>query len=240
MSGHSKWSSIKHQKAAADQKRGKVFAKLARIIAVAARDGADPAMNPRLRSALQTAREWNMSKETVLRAIQKGTGQEQGEKFEEMLYEAVGPEGIVLLIAVITDNRNRTSSELKHLLAQYGAKLAQEGAARWLFDLKGIMTINEPLTEELLKAALDAGAQDLRENADGTVTLIVPKEATDAIRKKLEETGRVIGEQALEWIPKNEQKMREDIRQNLERLFAALDEREDVQETYSNLASTSE
>jgi len=241
MSGHSKWSSIKHQKAATDQKRGKVFAKLARIIAIAAKEGADPSTNARLRSALQTAREWNVPKDNIARAIRKGTGEERGGELEEVLYEAFGPGGAALLISAITDNRNRTSSELKHILGQCDGKLSGEGSVRWQFDLKGVLTVQEAMSDELLKAAIDAGADDIRERTDGAVDILTSKENLDAVRKELEKAKKEITDQSLEWLPKNAiETVSEEAQAQLDHLFSALDEREDVQEIYSNLTSTSE
>ncbi|MFY9457937.1 MAG: YebC/PmpR family DNA-binding transcriptional regulator, partial [Candidatus Spechtbacterales bacterium] len=135
MSGHSKWKTTKHHKAAVDAKRGKVFAKLAKIISIAARGGGgDPAMNPRLRIAVETAQKTNMPKENIERAIKRGTGADEGAKLEEITFEIYGPEGVAIIVEAITDNKNRTLSEIKKILSLHGAKLAQEGAVRWAFE----------------------------------------------------------------------------------------------------------
>lgn len=138
MSGHSKWKTTKHHKAAVDAKRGKVFGKLAKIISVAAREkGGDPAMNPRLRIAIETAQKENMPKENIERAIKRGAGEGEGAKLEEIIFEIYGPEGVAIIVEAITDNKNRTLSEIKKMLSQHGAKLAQEGAVRWAFEKSG-------------------------------------------------------------------------------------------------------
>jgi len=138
MSGHSKWSTIKHKKAATDAKRGKIFGKLAKMISIAARErGGDPAMNPRLRVAIEAAQKENMPKENIERAVKKGTGELEGAKLEEMILEIYGPEGIAVIVEAITDNKNRTLSEVKKILSDHNAKLGEEGSARWAFDNNG-------------------------------------------------------------------------------------------------------
>jgi len=178
MSGHSKWSSIKHRKAITDAKRGKIFSKLSRLISIAAKEkGGDPESNPKLRMAIEKARQMNMPKDNIERAVKRGTGQLEGVKMEEIIYEAYGPAGVALIIEGITDNKNRTLSEIKHTLGRFNGKLAEAGSVKYLFDKKGEDWIPK-----------------------------YPLEITDKQTKK-----------------------------QLEKLFEALDENDDVQEIYSNL-----
>jgi YebC/PmpR family DNA-binding regulatory protein len=169
MSGHSKWSSIKHKKAKTDATRGKVFTKLIREITVAAREGGgDQEANPRLRLAIQSAKGQNMPNDNIQRAIKKGTGDMDGVRFEESTYEGYGPAGVALLIDVLTDNKNRTTAEVRHALAKWGGHLGEIGCVAWNFETKGVIRVNKEQCDEetLLEVALEGGADDVKEEVD--------------------------------------------------------------------------
>ena len=169
MSGHSKWASIKHKKGALDAKRGKIFTKIIREMSIAARiGGGDPNSNPRLRTAVDKAKAVNMPADNIKRAIQKGTGELPGEQYEEITYEGYGPGGAALIIETLTDNKNRTVGEIRHLLAKYGGNLAAENSVAWMFDKKGYIVVEKAKADEdtLMAAAIDAGADDMRDDGD--------------------------------------------------------------------------
>src|SRR5262244_3171311 len=185
MSGHSKWATIKHKKGATDAKRGRVFTRIIREITIASRiGGGDPNTNPRLRTAILSAKNENMPNENVERAIQRGTGQLEGEQYEEAMFEGYGPGGVGMLIQVVTTNRNRVVSEIRHLMGRNGGNLAENGAVGWMFSRKGQISIPKEQAEEdkLLGIVLDAGAEDLRD--DGTAwEVITPPEAFEPVRE---------------------------------------------------------
>ncbi|MBI1888771.1 MAG: YebC/PmpR family DNA-binding transcriptional regulator [Candidatus Spechtbacteria bacterium] len=239
MSGHSHWAGIKHKKAAEDAKRGKTFSKLGKIISVTVREkGGDPAMNPRLRIAIETAQKANMPKDNIERAIKKGMGELEGATLETILLEIYGPEGIAILVEGITDNKNRTLSEIKKILHGHQAKLASEGSVKWMFKPTGILTLKTPSTEaekeKLELAIIDAGAEDLEWNDDLLFVYTLP-EKLDLTKQALEAKSHQIESAALGWTPKNPVEIDETKREKLEKLFEALDEYDDVQEIYSNL-----
>ncbi len=237
MSGHSKWSTIKHQKEAQDKKRGVVFSKLARLIAIAARDGEDPDKNSRLRMEIERARKFNMPKENIARAIERGSGKGGGEALESFVYEAYGPSGVALIIEGITDNRNRTISEVKTILTKHQGKMGGEGSVSWMFSHAGV--INTPLPENkesienLTLEAIGAGAEDIVEKKD-SLNIVVPLEKLEETKKFLTAAGIEINSASIEWVSKNPVTISEQDKGVLERLFEALDEHDDVQEIYSN------
>jgi YebC/PmpR family DNA-binding regulatory protein len=248
MSGHSHWASIKHQKAIADVKKGKIFSKLARIITIAAREkGADPATNAGLRLAIEKAKEFNMPKDNIERAIKKGTGELAGEKLEEVVFEAFGPGGIAIIIEGITDNKNRALGEIKQILTQNNGKLASEGSVKWLFDKKGVITINiknqislpagrqaKIKNDELELIAIEAGAEDIKwEN--NNLNIYVTPENFEVVKNNLEAKQIKIESSAIAWVAKEEKTLDEKSKEQAEKLFEALDENEAVQEIYSNL-----
>lgn len=237
MSGHSKWSTIKHQKEAQDKKRGQVFSKLARLIAIASRDGADPEKNSKLRMEIERARKFNMPKENITRAIERGNGKNGEEALENFVYEAYGPGGVALIIEGITDNRNRTLSEIKHLLSLHEGKMATEGSVSWMFSRAGIIRCASPQSteahERLELEAINAGAEDIVETGNG-IQIIVPPEKTEDVKQALAQNNVEIQEVVVDRIPKNIVEVSEQDKKTLERLFEALDERDDVQEIYSN------
>jgi YebC/PmpR family DNA-binding regulatory protein len=189
MSGHSKWSSIKHKKAAKDARRGKLFTKLIKEITVAARmGGGDLNANPRLRTAVMTAKAASMPGENIDRAIKKGTGELEGVHYEEILYEGYGPGGAAIMVQVLTDNKNRTVSEMRRLFTKHGGSLGENGCVAWMFDKKGLITVDRHQVNEddLITLALDTGAEDVRED-DGLFEILTRPEDFDKVRERLEQ-----------------------------------------------------
>jgi len=236
MSGHSKWSTIKHKKGAADAKRGKVFTKLIKEITVAARmGGGDPDSNPRLRHALSAARSQNMPKDTFERAIKKGTGELEGVNYEEIVYEGYGPGGVAVLVECLTDNRNRTIAEVRNIFGKAGGNVGTDGCVAWMFDKKGLITVSKEDSDEetLMDIALDAGAEDIKEETDSFDIITEPtdfdavKEAVDTAEIKYE-----IAE--ITMIPQNMTKIEGKEAEQMIRFMDALDDSDDVQKFYSN------
>jgi len=239
MSGHSKWSQIKHKKAITDVKKGKVFSKLVRLISVAARaKGKDPETNPTLRMLIEKARSINMPIENVERAIAKGAGELEGSQIEEFTLEAYGPGGSALIIEGTTDNNNRSISEIKFLLSEHEGKLANPGSVLWLFDRYGLITIKKTPTakkDELELMAIDSGAEDIKWPDEETLEIYTKPEELEKIKKSLSEKNIKADESALVWIPKNETLLEDQKdKERLEKLFEALDDNEDVSEVYTN------
>jgi len=241
MSGHSHFSSIKHKKALEDQKRGKIFSKLARMISVAAREGANPESNPKLRQALEEARNFNLPKDNIERAIKKGTGELEGVKLEELTLEAYGPGGIALIIEGITDNKNRTLMEIKQALQKHGGKLAEAGSVKWMFERKGAITLDleeqaSASKEELEMKAIEAGAEDIYWHKTEDVLDVYTKPAELAkVRENLENQGLKIGSATLDWVAKEQIEVSNKDSEGCQKLFEDLDESEAVQDIYSNL-----
>ncbi len=242
MSGHSHAKTIKHQKNITDQKRGQVFSKMARVISVAVKEGGpNPETNSKLRLAFEMAKECNMPKENVEKAIKRATGGEGEEKLEEVLFEAYGPGGIAVIIGGITDNKNRTLGEIKQILNQYGGKLVGEGSVKWMFEHKGCITVDSKLQTENLQnkeilelTAIEAGAQDIYWDND-SLDIYTKMEDVEKVRKNLEEKGIKIFSTSLDWTPKEEVSLGEKQKETAQKLFDALDESDSVQEIYSNL-----
>jgi len=236
MSGHSKWAQIKHKKAATDAKRSKVFSKLAAVIAIAAREkGGDPNMNPSLRMAIDKARSLNMPMDNIERAIKRGTGEAGGAGLEEMLLEAYGPAGKALLIQAISDNKNRTIAEIKHILNEHGGKMASAGSVKWLFEEKGkIILENQKLTDELELKLIEAGAEDIQTDGEQIIILTKP-ERLESTKHKISEIGLTVSEANLSFLPKNPEKISETDQTAYEKLFEDLDDQQDVEEVYTTL-----
>jgi len=239
MSGHSHAKTIKHKKDLADQQRGKIFSKMSRLISIAAREGANPDENSKLREAINKAKEANMPTLNVERAIKRGAGEMEGEKLEEVLFEAYGPGNVAIIVEGITDNKNRAVSEIKQIFNQYNGKLVGENALKWMFERKGIITMNsEQQTasnkEELELKIIEAGAEDIiwRKDALEVYTSI---DGLEKVKEKLQEQEIEIESSTLGWKPKKEIELPEKEKQATERLFEALDENDSVQEIYSNL-----
>jgi len=242
MSGHSHAKTIKRLKEATDKKRGQIFSKIIRAITVAVRQGGpQPETNPKLRLAIETARSANMPKENIERAIQRASGEVAAEKLEEVSFEAYGPGGIAVIIEGITDNKNRTLSEIKQILNQNNGKLVGEGAVRWLFERKGCLTINYqppspnfPTKEQLEMAVIEAGAEDFVWH-DQELDVYTKPEELEMVKKNLESKGLKIEGASLDWVAKEKVKVDDKTKQACQKFFDALDENEAVQEIYSNL-----
>jgi len=236
MSGHSKWATIKHKKAATDAKRGRVFTRLIREITIAARiGGGDPNSNPRLRTAIAAAKNENMPNDNIERAVLRGTGQLEGEQYEEVMFEGYGPGGVGMLIQVVTTNRNRAVGEMRHLMGKNGGNMAEAGAVGWMFHRKGEITIpKEAATEDkLLDLVLEAGAEDLKD--DGSSWYIVtPPEALEAVKDALVRAGITPSTAELSMVPQNYIKLTGQQAQQMLRLVEALEEHDDVQHVYAN------
>lgn len=236
MSGHNKWSTIKHKKGAADAKRGKMFSRLIKEITVAARmGGGDPEGNPRLRTAILTARQANMPKENIERAIKRGTGEIEGVNYEEIVYEGYGPGGVAVLVEALTDNKNRTVAEIRHLFDRYSGNLGESGCVSWLFDKKGIVEIDGAgLSEdEVMEVALDAGAQDVKAEGDAFEIVTEPQDF-ESVRKAVEEKGWKIELAELTMIPQNTIRLEGKKAEQMLKLMDSLDDHEDLQRAYAN------
>ncbi len=238
MSGHSKWSSIKHKKGAADAKRGKLFSKLSRAIIVAAREGGpDPAANLALQNAIEKARSYSMPKDNIERAIAKGSGADsEGAGFDTILYEGYGPEGVAVLVETLTDNRNRTASEVRHQFSKHGGNLGTAGAVAWQFERRGIVLVSaEDVDEEsLLLTAADAGAHDVEDDGSSFV-ISSPPEALTAVREAVEAAGFPVESAELAMVPKATVEISDEATaRKLMRLVDGLEESDDVQDVYAN------
>jgi YebC/PmpR family DNA-binding regulatory protein len=236
MSGHSKWSSIKHRKAATDAKRGQQFTKLARGITVAAREGGgDPAGNPALATAIQKAREASMPKENIQRAVDRGTGAgNDGANYEHVIYEGYGPAGVAVLVEALTDNRNRASAEIRHAFSTHGGGLGEPGSVAWNFEKKGVVVLDgDRYSEDDVMPAIDAGAEDVQEDGDQLRILSDPGHLT-AVREALESSGVEIQSAELAMEPKSTVEVKGDEAARLLRLLDDLSEHDDVSEVHSN------
>jgi len=236
MSGHSKWHSIKHKKAAIDSKRGRAFTKYIKEITIAARiGGGDPEGNPRLRKAISDAKTLNMPADNIKRAIMKGTGELEGGQLEEILYEGYGPSGVALLAEVVTDNRNRTVSEIRHVFSKNGGNMAEAGAVSWMFSKKGVIVIEDNKADEdtVMSLALDAGADDFQHEGD-TYEIYTTPQAFDAVLNALKEKGLESVSAEVSMVPQNYVKVEGKAAQQVVKLMEALDEHDDVQHVYGN------
>jgi YebC/PmpR family DNA-binding regulatory protein len=238
VSGHSKWSSIKHKKGAADARRGKLFSKLSRAIIVAAKEGGpDPANNLALQNAIEKARSYSMPKDNIDRAIAKGSGAgADAEAFETVVYEGYGPEGVAVIVEALTDNRNRTASDVRHLFAKHGGNLGATGAVAWQFERRGVVVVpaDEADEEELLLVAADGGADDVER--DGTVFHVTSApEALAAVRSAIEAAGIPVDSAELQMVPKTTVSVDDEAKaRQVMRLVDALEENDDVQDVYAN------
>ncbi len=237
MSGHSKWATIKHKKGAADAKRGKLFAKLIKQVEVAARQGGgDPDANPTLRTMFQKARDNSVPLDTIERAVKRGTGELEGVSYESITYEGYAPGGVALLIETLTDNRNRTGSEIRSLLSKNGGSLAEPGAVSWQFERKGIVKVPKSVDEDdVMMVGLDNGAEDLEDLGEIWQVTCAPGEVVD-LRAALEEAGIAVEESDTTMVPSNTVPMT-DVGQvkSVLNLVEALDDSDDVQDVHSNI-----
>jgi YebC/PmpR family DNA-binding regulatory protein len=236
MSGHSKWSTIKRKKGKEDQKRGKIFSRLAKEIIVAARHGGgDPTANTRLRVAIQAAKAANMPADNIARAIKRGTGEVEGAQFEEVTYEAYGPGGVAMCVEVMTDNKNRTTPEIRHILDRLGGSLAEMGAVTWMFDRKGMVLIDKGgATEEaIMEAVLDAGAEDIQEGEDVFEVYCPPEKLAD-VTDALAAAGIELGTAEVSLVPKNVVPLEGKVAAKFVKLLEALEDHDDVQNVSAN------
>jgi YebC/PmpR family DNA-binding regulatory protein len=237
MSGHSKWSSIKHKKGAADAKRGKLFSKLSRAIIVAAKEGGpDPAGNLALQNAVEKAKSYSMPKDNIERAIARGSGADaDAATFETVVYEGYGPNGIALLVEALTDNRNRTAADVRHLFAKHDGNLGTTGAVAWLFERQGVLLVPESVDEdELTLAAAEGGADDVTLDGSSYQVTVAPESLT-AVREAIEGAGLPVDSAELTMVPKTTVEVdEENVARKVLRLVDALEENDDVQDVYAN------
>jgi YebC/PmpR family DNA-binding regulatory protein len=236
MSGHSKWSSIKHKKGAADAKRGKIFTKLIKEITVAARmGGGDPDGNPRLRAAIAAAKAENMPKENIERGIKKGTGELEGVNYEETNYEGYGPGGVAVLVDCLTDNKNRTVADVKHVFERNGGNLGEPGCVAWIFEKKGLIVIERDKVDEeqLFELAIDSGAEDVNDEED-QFEVIANTSDFEAVKKALEDAGIPYTLAEVTMIPKNTVELEGKKAQQMLNLMEALEDNDDISHVYAN------
>jgi YebC/PmpR family DNA-binding regulatory protein len=236
MSGHSKWATIKHKKAATDAKRGKVFTKIIRELSIAARSGGtDPNSNPRLRTAIAAAKNENMPNDNIERAIARGAGTLEGEMLEEVTYEGYGPGGVGMLVQVVTGNRNRSAGELRHMFSKNGGNMAETGAVGWMFNRKGEILVPKEAADEdtMMSIVLDAGAEDL--NDDGSAWQVTtPPEAMEKVREALVKANITPASAEVGMVPKNYVKLTGSQAQQMLRMMETMEDHDDVQHVYAN------
>lgn len=237
MSGHSKWSSIKHKKGATDAKRGKIFTKLIKEITVAARmgGGGDPASNPRLRTAIQAAKNENMPKDNIERAIKKGTGELEGVNYEESVYEGYGPGGAAVLIESLTDNKNRAVADIRHIFSKSGGNLGENGCVAWMFDKKGYINVKKEAVDEeaLMETAIDAGAEDVREE-ENNFEIITDPQDFESVKAAIDDASIPYIEAEITMLPQSNANLEGKEAEQMIRLMEALEDCEDVQKVYTN------
>ena len=236
MSGHSKWSTIKHKKAAKDAKKGKLFTKFIKEITVAARmGGGDLNSNPRLRTAVLTARAQSMPNENIDRAIKKGTGELEGVTYEEIQYEGYGPGGVAIIAQVLTDNKNRTVSEIRRLFAKHGGNLGESGSVAWMFDKKGLITIerNQVEEERLMDVVLDAGAEDVRDEGE-IFEVVTPPEDFEKVKERLDQEKIAVSSAQVTLVPKNTVDVDAKNVEQILKLSEELEDHDDVQNVAAN------
>ncbi len=237
MAGHSKWANIKHKKSAEDAKRGKIFTKLTKEIIVAARiGGGDPNSNPRLRAAIQNAKSNNLPKDKVERSIKKGTGELEGVSYEEAVYEGYGPGGAAVLVESLTDNKNRTVSDVRHVFSKYGGKLGENGCVEWMFGKKGWIAVKKSEVDEetLMDAALEAGAEDVRDDDPENFEIITAAEEFEQVRTALKEAQIPIDNSEVTMLPQTYINLSGKEAEQMYKLMDALDDNDDVQRVYTN------
>jgi YebC/PmpR family DNA-binding regulatory protein len=244
VSGHSKWASIKHKKASTDAKRGKIFTKIVKEISIAARvGGGDPSGNPRLRTAVDKAKEVNMPADNIKRAIMKGTGELPGVSYEEYLYEGYGPGGAAILIEILSDNKNRTSPEIRHMMTKHGGSLGEAGCVAWIFDQKGYILIEKTKVDEdtLMSVALDAGAEDMKNDPkEDNYEIITAPENMNQVKVAIEAKGIPVALAEVTMLPKNYAILDEKHAEQMIRLIEVLEDHDDVQNVYTNFDASDE
>ena len=236
MSGHSKWSTIKRKKGAADEKRGKIFTTIIKEITISARlGGGDESANPRLRQAIAKAKSVNMPADNMKRAIKKGTGELPGVNYEEALYEGYGPAGVAIMMEVLTDNKNRTVAELRHLITKYGGNLGENGSVAWMFDKKGQIVVekNDFDEESMFELVIDCGAEDFEAEEDEFIIETEPSILME-VREKLEAKDITVKSSEIELVPKNLQKVEGNDVEKLLNLMEVLEDHEDIKNIFAN------
>ena len=236
MAGHSKWANIKHRKAAVDAKRGKIFTKVIRELTVAAKEGgADPESNPRLRTAVATAKGANMPNDTIERAIKRGTGDIEGIIYNEIFYEGYGPGGSAVYVKTLTDNRNRTVSEIRRIFTKHGGGLGENGCVAWMFDLKGRIAFAGDSVDEdtLFDVVIDAGADDVR-TEDSEIVVITPTDSYEAVKRAVSDAGIQYESAEVTMIPQTNVRIEGREAEHMIRLMEALEDSDDVQNVYAN------
>ena len=236
MSGHNKWSTIKHKKGAADAKRGRLFTKIIKEIAVSARSGGgDPDSNPRLRAAIIAAKAANMPADNIKRAIQRGTGELDGVTYEELTYEGFGPGGVGILVEIMTDNKNRTAAEIRHIFTKHGGNLAETGAVRRLFDKRGYITVDrDKITEDsLMELALEAGALDMS-TAEEQYEIFTEPDQLEAVKSTLEAKKIPIASAQIDMIPSVEVELTDQKAAQMLKMMEAFEDHDDVQNVWAN------
>jgi YebC/PmpR family DNA-binding regulatory protein len=236
MAGHSKWANIKHKKGAEDAKRGKVFTKLVKEIIVAARmGGGDPAANPRLRLVIEKAKQNNLPKDNMERAIKKGTGELEGVNYEETVYEGYGPGGAAVYVESLSDNKNRTVADVRHIFSKHGGNLGENGCVSWMFDKKGWIPVEKSNADEdaLMEAALEAGAEDIRDEED-VFEVITPPEAFEDVKAALDAAQIPYGDAEVTMLPQTTVSLAGTDAEKMLKLMNALDDNDDVQRVHTN------
>ena len=238
MSGHSKWSQIKHKKAHTDAKRGKAFTKIVKEISIAARSGGgDPDGNPRLRTAIEKAKDVNMPHDNIKKAIMKGTGELPGVSYEEFVYEGYGPAGVAIIIEVMTDNKNRTVPEIRHIMGKNGGNLGETGCVSWMFDKKGYILVSKAKASEdtVMSVALDAGAEDMKNDPnEENYEIITSPDEFNNVKAAIEKAGIPVESSEITMLPKNYVALDGKAAEQMVRLMDALEEHDDVQNVYAN------
>ena len=235
MSGHSKWATIKHKKAALDSKRGKTFTRIIKEIVIAARSGGDPAGNPRLRTAIVAAKAVSMPQENIMRAIKRGTGELEGTQIDEIMYEGYGPGGAAVMVEVATDNRNRTVSEIRHAFGKSGGNMGEQGSVAWMFKRKSQILIEEDgaTEEQLMDIALEAGADDIKNEGGHWAVLSAPEHHVSVL-EAIQKANIVTLEAGVAMVPENLVRLEGSQARGMLKLYDVLDNHDDVQNVYSN------
>lgn len=236
MSGHSKWHTIKHKKGAADAKRGKIFTRIIKELTVAARaGGGDPDMNPRLRTIVAEAKSVNMPADNIKRAIRRGTGEEEGVTYEEVTYEGYGPGGAAVMVDTLTDNRNRTVGEIRHIFGKHGGNLGEANSVGWMFDKKGMIVVDKSKSDEetLMAIALEAGADDMSDE-DASWEIVTPVDAFQKVVDAVKAAGIEPDSAQIAMIPQNYVKLEGKVAQQMLKLMDALEDNDDTKSVWSN------
>lgn len=243
MSGHSKWANIKHKKAKMDAQKGKIYTKFSKMIIIAAREGGpDPNANTKLKDIIEKAKEANMPNENIMRAIKRGSGELEGASYEEIIYEGYGPGGAAIMLNVMTDNRNRTAGELRHIFDKHGGNLGEAGCVAWMFDKKGLIIIEKDEktnVDDIMMLAIDSGADDVEEQED-SIEIITSPEQFEAVKKVLEENDIKLSSAEITFLPKTTLNLSAKQSESMDRLMEALEEHDDVQNVYTNYEPSDE